>query len=136
MADESPDGPIVLFDGVCNLCNWAVQFIMDRDREGAFKFASLQSRTAQRLLSDARELEGIDSVVLVEGGRCYVESSAALRIARRLWGPWKVLYVFIVLPRFLRDAGYRFIAKRRYQWFGKRDQCRVPTPEERGRLLE
>jgi predicted DCC family thiol-disulfide oxidoreductase YuxK len=128
--------PIVLFDGVCNLCNGSVQFIIRHDREGRFRFASLQSPVGQDLQArfgmDPRQL---DSVILVEGDRWFKESDAALRIARGMNGAWKALSVFRVIPRPLRDAVYRLIARNRYRWFGKQETCWLPTPELRGRFL-
>lgn len=128
---------IVLFDGVCHLCQAAVRFIIDRDPSGRFAFASLQSGAAARLLGRALpEGEAPSSIILVENGSCYAESAAALRIARRLRFPWPLLYGFIVIPPPLRNAIYRFIAARRYRWFGKDTACMVPTPEIRSRFIE
>lgn len=127
---------MVLFDGVCNLCNGAVNFVIDRDPEGYFKFAALQSEEGTALLEAVGVTgEVMSSIVLVEGGRVYRKSSAALRIARRLSGAWPLLYLFIVVPRPLRDVVYDWIARHRYDWFGQRDQCRIPTPELRSRFL-
>ena len=141
MSEPAPDPgahPVVLFDGVCNLCNGAVQFILDRDPAGTFRFASLQSERAAALLR-AHGLEppagDPESMVLIDGGRVYERSSAALRIARRLRGGWSLLYALVIVPRALRDAVYRVVARNRYRWFGKSDQCRVPTPELRARFL-
>ena len=134
----TPDHPVVLFDGVCNLCHGAVQFIVDRDPRGTFQFASLQSERAAALLREhgRNPPEGDpESVVLVEDGRIYEHSTAALRIALRLGGLWSLLYGFVIVPRFVRDAVYRFIARNRYRWFGRTEQCRVPTPELRARFL-
>lgn len=124
---------VILFDGVCNLCNGAVTFIIDRDPEGHFAFAPLQSEVALELLG--KQAESLESIVLVENGVRYTESTAALRIARNLRGPWPLLYSFIVVPRALRDRVYRLVARNRYRWFGKRDSCRLPTPELRQRFL-
>jgi len=127
---------IILFDGVCNLCNGAVNFVIDRDPAGFFKFAPLQSNTGRALLEQhALPTETLDSIVLIEGGRVYHRSGAALRIARRLRGGWPLLYSFIIVPRFIRDRVYDFIAAHRYRWFGKEDACRVPTPALRARFL-
>ncbi len=129
---------VVLFDGVCNLCNGVVQFILDRDRRAHFRFAQLQSEVGAKLLGDrglATDPEALDSVLLVEDQKVYERSDAVLRIARRLSAPWPVLYAFIILPRFVRDGVYRFIARRRYRWFGRTEQCRVPTPALRARFL-
>jgi predicted DCC family thiol-disulfide oxidoreductase YuxK len=135
----SPEmGAILLFDGVCNLCNAAVQFVLARDTKQYFRFASLQSEAGGRLLRE----HGIpipegdpSSMVVIEDGRAFERSSAALRIVRHLGWPWKLLYAFVVVPRFLRDAMYRFIANHRYAWFGKKDACLMPTPELRARFL-
>jgi len=128
--------PVVLFDGVCNLCNASLDFIVERDGASAFRFASLQSEAGQALLRRFQlPTDEHRSLVLVEGDRYYTRSSAALRIARRLGGLWPLLYAFIVVPRFLRDAAYDVVARNRYHWFGKRDTCRVPTPELKSRFL-
>jgi predicted DCC family thiol-disulfide oxidoreductase YuxK len=128
--------PIVLFDGVCNLCSGSVQLILQHDPAGRFRFASLQSDLAQRLLTErGLDPKALDSVVVIDGDRLYRESDAALRIARDLKGAWKVLTVFRVIPRPLRDWAYRLIARNRYRWFGKAETCWLPTPELRGRFL-
>lgn len=127
---------VVLFDGVCNLCNASVAFILRRDPKAYFRFASLQSRAAAKLLHGRPEIgTGLDSIVLLEDGACFTQSTAALRIARRLSGAWPLLYAFIVLPRFLRDPIYNWIARNRYRWFGRRDACMLPGPEIRDRFL-
>ncbi len=134
-SDGLPGGPpVVLFDGVCNLCNAAVTFIIDRDPEAVFRFAPLQSDVGQRLVRQCG-LEGEDTIVLVEHGRCSVRSTAALQIARRLTGGWPLLGAFLAVPAPLRDAAYRFIARNRLAWFGKRDACRMPTPNLQRRFL-
>lgn len=128
---------VVLFDGVCNLCNATVDFIIGHDPQGHFRFASLQSEAARPLLADCRlPARFIDNIVLVEDGTCYVRSTAALRIVKRLTLPWPVLYGLVVVPRALRDVAYDWLAKRRYRWFGRSDTCRVATPEIRGRFLQ
>lgn len=133
---EAPANPLVLFDGVCNLCNRSVQTILRHDRQARFRFASLQSPLGEKLRDDLGiDREKVDSVILVEGGRWYKESDAALRIARGLGGLWKLFGVFRLVPRPLRDAAYRLIARNRYRWFGKTETCWVPTPELRGRFL-
>jgi len=134
---RTEDHAVVLFDGVCNLCNGAVNFVIDRDPDAYFRFAPLQSDIGERLLEKG-EVSGaaLNSIVLVEDGEVYDRSTAALRIARHLTGPWPLLYAFIVVPRLLRDAVYDWIAANRYRWFGRRDQCRVPTPELKARFLE
>jgi predicted DCC family thiol-disulfide oxidoreductase YuxK len=127
------DAQIVLFDGVCNLCNGFVQFLLARDRRGRFQFASLQSDAARRVLRGDPPPE---TVVLVARGRTYIKSSAALRIARGLPFPWPLLYGLIVIPGPLRDLVYDWVARHRYAWFGKRESCMLPTPELRQRFLE
>jgi len=127
---------IVLFDGECNFCNDSVRFILDRDPEGQFRFAPLQSETGRRLLEGSGVSEDLDSIVLIEDEGVSTHSTAALRIARRLSAPTSWLYALIVIPRFLRDWGYRLFARHRYKLFGKRDECMVPTAEIRGRFLE
>jgi predicted DCC family thiol-disulfide oxidoreductase YuxK len=132
-----PSEAILLFDGVCNLCNASVNFIIDRDPRGRIRFASLQSETGQKLL-ERFELptSDFDTMVLVEGDRCYRRSTAGLRVARRLRQPWPLLYGLIIVPRPLRDAVYRLVAHNRYRWFGQNEACRVPTPELRERFLQ
>ena len=131
------DGAVVLFDGVCNLCNGAVQFIIDRDPQAHFRFAAQQSEPGAALLARVgRPLSGEpDTIVLVEGGRVYERSDAALRIARRLSGAWRLLALLRVVPRPLRDAVYGLVARSRYRVFGRSAECRVPTPELRARFL-
>jgi predicted DCC family thiol-disulfide oxidoreductase YuxK len=126
-------GPIILFDGVCNLCTGSVRFVIARDSRRQFRFASLQSSVAERLLGRRDTLE---SVVLVEDGRTYRKSTAALRIARRLDGLWPLLSVLLVIPRSLRDALYDWIGARRYRWFGRTDACWTPRPELADRFLD
>ena len=129
--------PIVLFDGVCNLCSGSVQFLLKRDPEARFRFASLQSEVGQTIqVEHGLDPGALSSVLLLENGRLYQESEAALRIARHLPGAWKLLTAFKIVPRPLRDGLYRFIARNRYRWFGKAETCWLPTPELRGRFLE
>lgn len=127
---------LVLFDGVCNLCNGLVRFIIPRDPNGYFQFAALTSHAAERALSPVGQADRPDSVVLVEGGHIYVRSDAALRIVRRLTFPWPLAYSLIIVPRSLRDRVYDAIARRRYRWFGRREECMVPSPSIRVRFLE
>ncbi len=127
---------IILFDGVCNFCNGSVNFIIERDQEAYFKFAPLQSEIGQKLLDEhgINKME-TDSVVLIEEGKAYVRTTAALRIARNLSGAWRWFYGFIVVPSFFRDIFYKLFAKYRYRMFGKQDACMMPTPEIRERFL-
>lgn len=132
---RDPRPAIVLFDGVCNLCQASVQFIIRHDPAARFQFASLQSGVAAELLAGRGRTPDLDSVLLVEDGQVYSHSDAALRIARRLAWPWSWLYAFSVVPRPLRDAVYRLIARHRYRWFGRHDECWLPTPALRSRFL-
>ncbi|MCA6073821.1 thiol-disulfide oxidoreductase DCC family protein [Fulvivirga sedimenti] len=130
---------IIFFDGVCNLCNGFVNFIIDRDTKGLFKFSSLQSDSARELLAPYPEIitgENPESVVLLTGdGRVLSESDAVLEIAGLMGGAWPTLKVFKVFPRGFRNAVYRWVARNRYRWFGKRDVCRLPTPELKERFI-
>lgn len=128
----------MLFDGVCNLCNGAVQFILDRDPKRRFRFASLQSDRGKGLLAEHGVVAPSgdpDTIYLIDGGRLFDRSTAALKIARHLSFPWWLLGGFTAVPRFLRDPVYKLIARNRYRWFGRTDQCRIPTPELRARML-
>lgn len=128
---------VVLFDGVCNLCNGAVQFLLRRDRQRRFRFAALQSATGRRLLRQhGVDSDALASIVVIEGGRARVRSDAALLLARRLPWPWPLLAVFLVCPRPLRDTLYSLVARNRYRWFGRRDSCMLPTPETADRFLD
>jgi len=130
-------GPVILFDGVCNLCNGFVQFVIARDPQAHFRFASLQSNAAAALLNGRIQNGPVpDSVLLVEGGRTYTQSTAALRVARGLGFPWNLSYGFIIVPKLLRDVVYDWVARNRYEWFGKRDVCTVPTPDLKARFLD
>jgi predicted DCC family thiol-disulfide oxidoreductase YuxK len=124
--------PIILFDGFCNLCGGAVEWIIRRDHRGLFRFAPLQSPQASQILSRTGTATPPDqSLILLEGNRVFMQSTAALRIARRLSGPWPLLYALILVPGPIRDLAYRWIARRRYRWFGKADSCHAPPPGRR-----
>lgn len=128
--------PVLLFDGVCNLCNRWVQFVIGRDPEAQFRFAPLQSTAAERLLADCGyEGETLDSVVLVEDGTYHTKSDAVIRTAHHLGGVYRVLEPSKIVPTRLRNAVYDFVAAHRYGWFGKRDQCMMPEPGVRERFL-
>ncbi len=131
------DYAIIFFDGVCNLCNNAVNFIIDRDSKRYFRYSALQSEAGQRFLKEhGLKTTDFDSIVLYEDGKIYEKSTAALRIAKKLDGLYIVLYVFIVIPKKIRDFFYNFIANNRYKWFGRRDECRIPTPELKSLFLD
>ena len=128
--------PIILFDGVCNLCNSAVNFVIKRDKKSVFKFATLQSDLARKILSDNSLLfTDLNSFVLVENGVIYTRSTAALRVCRYLKGLWPLMFGFIIVPRFIRDLIYNWISKNRYRWFGKKESCMIPTPDVLTRFL-
>ncbi len=134
---HSQQETVLLFDGVCNLCNGVVQFIIPRDRSESIHFASLQSPIAKQLLAQYHyPADQINSIVLIENGRLYTKSTAALRIARKLRGAWPIFYVFNVLPTPLRDALYDVVARNRYKWFGKQETCKLPRPEWKHRFLD
>ncbi|MEO8765017.1 MAG: thiol-disulfide oxidoreductase DCC family protein [Ginsengibacter sp.] len=127
---------IILFDGVCNLCNTAVQFVIKRDNAGQFLFASLQSEEGKKIMSEHNmETNSRSSFFLVENGAIYNRSTAALKVARKLKGLWRFLYFFIIVPAFIRDGIYMFISRNRYRWFGKKDECMIPTTEIKARFL-
>ena len=127
---------IVLFDGHCNLCNGSVQFIILRDKKGYFNFCSLQSEAGQALLEKHQlSKTELNSLVLIENEKAYRQSTAALRIAKKLDGSWPLFYGFIIVPPFIRNFFYNLIAKNRYRLFGKKDECMLPRPEWRERFL-
>jgi len=128
---------IILFDGVCNLCNSSVQFVLKHDENKNFLFASLQSDAATKILLqlNKKSFKNFDSIVLVENGQLYFKSTAALKIAKNLNGFIQILYVFIIIPIPIRDFLYDIIAKNRYKWFGKKDKCIKPNKEIASRFL-
>jgi predicted DCC family thiol-disulfide oxidoreductase YuxK len=134
---EVADTPIIFFDGVCNLCNSAVNFVIDRDTDKQFHFASLQSDFAKGKLDQYQvDPSLLQSILLLKKGRLYHKSGAALEIGMLLGGPWRLLLVFKIIPKFIRDFIYDWIAKNRYRWFGKRETCRVPTADLKERFLD
>ena len=133
------DGPVLLYDGVCGFCNGTVQFVLARDRRGVLRFATLQGEFARGVMERHPELNGVDSLVLVErdaaGEHVSVRSEVALRVARYLGGPWRIVGVLRVVPRFARDSVYDGFARIRYRVFGKYDSCPLPSAEQRKRFL-
>ena len=128
---------LILFDGVCNFCSWWVRFILERDPGKRFRFATLQSAVGQKMLGEmGLPRERPTTIVVAEGEKRYFRSTAALHIARRLGGLWAVLFIFVIIPRPVRDVLYDVVAKNRYRWFGKRDTCFVPSEEVKERFLE
>jgi len=129
--------PLILFDGVCNFCNSAINFVIKKDKKALIQFAPLQSEKG-RLYFRQYNLpaeEEMKSFVFIEDDKVYTRSTAALRVCRHLKGLWPLLFGFIIVPKFIRDGIYNFIAKNRYKWFGVRDQCMIPTPEVRKRFV-
>ncbi|MBT2695463.1 thiol-disulfide oxidoreductase DCC family protein [Bacillus sp. ISL-55] len=127
--------PVILFDGVCNFCDASVQFILNRDPNETFHFASLQSEAGQELLKKYQVRDDVDSMILIENEKVYYKSAAALRISRHLRGAWKLLYVFLIVPAPIRNIGYDLIARNRYKWFGQKESCMLPPPNVRKRFL-
>jgi predicted DCC family thiol-disulfide oxidoreductase YuxK len=137
MTTDATDGPVLLFDGVCNLCTGVVTFVVPRDPDGRIRFASLQSDAGRRLLEGCGfSPDDRSTVVLVEGDDCYTKSSAAIRVARHLGMPYAALAILVVVPRPIRDAVYDVVAANRYDWFGQRDSCMVPTADVSDRFLD
>lgn len=128
---------IVVFDGVCNLCAESVAFILAHERDDSIRFTTAQSETGRALLSEfGLDPENLSTFVFIEGGTAHVRSDAALEVAQHLRLPWRMLRVFRIVPRRLRDSIYRLIARNRYRWFGKRESCVAPTPELRSRFFD
>ncbi len=131
------DHPVILFDGVCNLCNASVQYVIKHDKKKLFRFASLQSSFGEKILKQNNlPSEVFNSFILFENNIIYTRSTAALLVAKKLSGLIKILYGFIVIPKFVRDAVYNFIARNRYKWFGKQEACWLPTPELKNLFLD
>lgn len=127
---------IILFDGVCNLCNGFVQFVIKRDPHAKFKFGTLQSNKAIELLIPHHiNPEELNSVIFIENNKVYTQSDAAIKIAQHLGSAWPLAASLLIIPKFIRNAVYRFIAKNRYRWFGKKMQCMVPSPDLKSRFL-
>ncbi len=128
---------IILFDGVCNLCNSSVQKVIKNDSKNVFKFASLQSGFGQRFLNENQlNSEEFDSIILIDGNQFYTSSDAALRIGKELKGIYKISSFLLWIPKFIRDGVYRIISKNRYRWFGKQNTCWIPTKELQDKFIE
>jgi len=128
---------VIFFDGICNLCNASVQFAIERDKKNLFKFTALQGEYAKAVLPKFNvDLSQLNSIILLEDGQLYTKSTAALKIARKLNGLWPTLYVFILVPKFIRDWFYDIIAKNRYKWWGRQESCWLPTPELKQRFID
>ena len=128
--------PLILFDGVCNFCNYWVNFAIKRDRKKSLRFTPLQGETANRVLPRYNiNPTALRSVIIIDKDRFYTQSSAAIRICKHLDGGWKLLYGLMIIPKFIRDALYNIIARNRYKWFGKKDHCMIPSPGVKERFL-
>ncbi len=130
------DSPIILFDGLCNFCNAAVNFVFKRDRHRKIHFAALQSEIGQQLLQQHHlSVTDLSSFVFIHNKQAHIKSTAALKVCRHLTGAWPLLYGFILVPTLIRNGVYDFIARNRYRWFGKKASCMVPTAEMKSKFL-
>lgn len=128
--------PVILFDGICNLCNGTVTFVIKRDKKAQVKFAALQSDIGKTLLQQyGFPADQMESFIFIENDNAYNRSTAALRVCRHLKGLWPLCYGLIIVPKFIRDGIYKWIAKNRYKWFGQKQECMIPTPELKSRFL-
>lgn len=135
MSDLKNKG-LILFDGVCNFCNSSVNFIIKNDKTDHFRFLPLQSERGKKIIAQYNlDPENFQTVILLEQGRIYTRSTAALRIARKLSGGWKLMYGFVIVPSVVRDFFYNIVARNRYKWWGQRDSCMIPTPEVKRKFL-
>ncbi len=128
--------PILLFDGVCNLCNHYVQFVIERDPEARFRFASLQSDTGQTILAEKNLSKALGTVVLLDNKKVYTHSDVALQMTLHLGGWWKILHGFAIIPKFMRDGIYNLVADNRYRLYGKKESCMLPSPDLKARFLD
>jgi predicted DCC family thiol-disulfide oxidoreductase YuxK len=135
MGAAVPIEKIILFDGVCNLCSASVQFIIRRDKKGKFRFASLQSAFAKKMISASQLEDSLQTIIYYKNNKAYVRSDAALEVCKELDGLWPLLYVLKIIPRLIRDGVYDFIARNRYRWFGKKDACWLPSPDLSARFV-
>ena len=128
--------PIIFFDGVCNLCNASVQFVIAHDKKDRFRFTALQGDYAKEILPQFNaDLGKLNTILLLEDGKLYTKSSAALRVARKLNGLIPLLYAFLIVPKFIRDWVYDIIAKNRYRWWGRQESCWIPTPDLKSKFI-
>ena len=136
ISDIPKDKPLILFDGVCNFCNTMVNFVIKQDKKNIFRFAALQSEAGRKLLEQYKIYwRRSDSFVVIDNGKAYMKSNAALHLYNKLPWYWKWTQLFWVFPRFIRDGMYNLIAKNRYKWFGKKEECAIPTPDIKEKFL-
>ena len=134
--EDQKEHKIILFDGVCNLCNASVNFVIKRDKNDVFRFAALQSEIGKKyVLKFNINPNETDSIILIDNDKCYVKSTAALYITKSMSGAYPLFFSFIVIPTFIRNLVYDYVAKNRYKWYGKKESCMVPTPELKGKFL-
>jgi predicted DCC family thiol-disulfide oxidoreductase YuxK len=134
---NTTSNPIILFDGVCIFCNYWVNFAIKRDKKKKLMFAALQGEAAKELLQQYQiNPTSLSSVILIDKGKAYTQSSAAIRICKHLDSGWKLFYGLMIIPKFIRDFFYNIIARNRYKWFGKKEVCMIPTPELKERFLD
>ncbi|MGG0414224.1 thiol-disulfide oxidoreductase DCC family protein [Peribacillus simplex] len=137
MRAQKDNHPIIMFDGICNLCNHWIHFVINRDPNGTFKFLSLQSELARSIIASHNlNNKQLDSIILINKEQIFTESTAILHILIKLTGPIKTLILLWIIPKLIRDKGYRFIAKNRYRWFGKKSSCMIPTQDIKNRFIE
>jgi predicted DCC family thiol-disulfide oxidoreductase YuxK len=136
MSHTNTKHKVILFDGVCNLCNSSVTLVIKNDKAGVFRFAALQSEIGETLVATfGINTSKVDSILLIDQDKIYAKSTAALKIARHLSGAYPLLYGFIIIPPVIRNLVYDFIAKHRYKWFGRKDTCMIPSPELKNKFL-
>jgi predicted DCC family thiol-disulfide oxidoreductase YuxK len=136
ISDDDKEGPIILFDGVCNLCNRSIQFVIKHDKNHVFRFASLQGEFGKKVVKNFHlTQQNYDSFLLLQKGKIYQKSTGALMVAKQFSGAWKMVYLLIVVPSFIRNAIYSLISNNRYRWFGKKQVCWLPKPEDKKRFL-
>lgn len=136
MSELPNDTSIILFDGVCNFCNSSVNKIIKHDKKNKFKFAALQSETGKKLLEKySIDSTKIDSIILIEDDVAFIKSTAILKISKQMNGLYPLAYGFIIIPAFIRNIVYDFIARNRYKWFGKKDSCMIPTEEVKSKFI-
>jgi len=136
MKKDNSNHKIILFDGVCNLCNSTVTFVIKRDKKDVFRFAALQDEAGKRLIKKhAIDISKVDSILFVDGVKMFSKSTAALKIAKNMSGLYPLIYAFMIVPKFIRDWIYDYVARNRYRWYGKKDSCMIPTPELRRKFL-
>ncbi len=127
---------IILFDGICNLCNASVNFVIQRDKKDVFRFVALQSEIGEKIISEFNiDPLDTDSIILIDKDKCYIKSTAALYITKSLSGAYPLLFGFIIVPRFFRNWVYDYVAKNRYRWYGKKESCMIPTEELKEKFL-